>query len=108
MRGEAELFAHLSRLPARSSGAEFSFYRARTFMTLELCTGMAARCATQLALGPSGGPGRSLAGTMRPDLGAGAGVGGGRGADSVGFGLKSASFCRFWPTTQVVLAMVFS
>ena len=33
MRGEAELFAHLSsksRLPARSRGAEFSFYRART------------------------------------------------------------------------------
>ena len=71
------------------------FYRARTFMTLELCTSMAARCATQLALGPSGGPGRSLASTIRPNWGAGAGLGGGRGADSVGFGAEIGLFLPF-------------
>ena len=47
MRGEAELFAHLSSkstLPARSRGAEFSFYRA-----IEFCK-VPAICCKILAL----------------------------------------------------------
>ena len=55
---------------------------------------MAARCAAQRAPGPPDGPGQSPAGTSRSDLGAWPGAGGDRGADSVGFGLKSPVFCQ--------------